>query len=182
MMLMSDWQMPLVRAAAACWPDARWPHWHKYSDRNAVKFASKDAGRIIAPCKLLIQRLAELDVPEGLFPDLELHGAGMHWLPQGGRLEWHHDGERHPLLGWKRELNAVLFLSECDGGELETEHDLVTPVLGEVVIFDASVKHRVRPVTNGDRKTLSLFWWSLSSPGTSEQAVFTGEYNGHRTY
>lgn len=172
----------LVNAALAEWPDASWRHWHVYSGEHSVKRATKDAARLPRAAMMLIEQVASMDVPEGCFPDLELHGAGLHEIPDGGHLGKHLDGAIHPVTGWKREQNAVLFLNDdFFGGELMffrpdgSETHRVTPAKNRLVMFSTSDEawHTVAPVSGGDRKTLSLFWWSLeTTTATRTQAEF----------
>lgn len=172
----AEW-LPLIKAAVACMPDERWPHWHKYNDSDSVKYATKDPARIPEPCKLLIPLIC-LNAKTGCdsFPDLDLHGAGVHWIPENGRLNHHKDSQRHPAAGWYRRRSSVLFLSECSGGTLEVDgYGTIIPKPGVLVTFDSQLGHKVNPVTKGNRYTLSVFWWSLTGSGTSERAEFTKE-------
>lgn len=163
--IVDDFAAPgLIEAARATWPDERWPHWHRYTGEHGDKLASKDADRLPAACRLLVARMAELAVPAGCFPDLDLHGAGMHWLRRGARLPRHLDAQRHPLLGWRRRFNAILYLDTCSGGDLRLEHQgrevAVQPRVNRLAMFAADPPHEVTEVTDGDRRSLSLFWWS----------------------
>jgi hypothetical protein len=171
----------LVRAAEAEWPDKRWPWWHVYGDSNARKLASKDPLRLPPACQLLIHSLAALPVGEWfqddrVFPDLTLHGAGLHDMGPNGHLERHLDSDHHPTLGWKREISGVLFLnSRWDddwGGALQlldadgqTVIQEFVPRANRLVLFRCHEQawHRVQPVSctpDESRKTLAMFWWS----------------------
>lgn len=184
--VLDDWGPPsLVRAIDVTWPDRSWPHWHKYNDHTSVKYATKDAGRLTPAASLIVGQMASrLDYPD-CFPDLELHGAGMHCIPPRGFLERHLDGEVHPLTGWKREANAILFVAEWDegwGGALCFHNKAgdvvrrVTPKFNRLVRFDTTSEawHSVEPVTGPkDRRSVSLFWWSSSKPTCNrEKAEF----------
>jgi len=164
--VLNDWApIGLVNAALAEWPAPDWRHWHSYYDANAVKRASKDASRIPRAASLLIERMAEIEMGES-FPDLELHGAGLHEIPDGGHLAKHLDGAKHPQAGWARAANAVLFLNDdFRGGELvfHASGQFVEPKKNRLVIFQTSDEewHSVNQVSGGSRKTLSLFWWTL---------------------
>lgn len=160
--ILRNYYPSLVEAARATWPRADWPHWHKYSDANSVKYATKDPARVTAAVAELIRAMSILNVPEGCFPDLDLHGAGMHWIPEGGHLGSHIDAQRHPLTGWKRRCNAILYLDRCEGGELVIDgYGDVTPEPGLLLMFDTAIRHEVRRVTAGNRRSISLFWWSV---------------------
>lgn len=157
----------LVNAALATWPEPTWPHWYRY-DQHGTKYASKDVLRLPDACRKLIDRILDLhpasllNLPDtGLFPDLDLHGAGMHWIPTGGWLDRHVDGAVHPLTGWRRRANTILYLEECTGGQLCVSGKEIDPFPGRIVIFEThdQAYHEVKPVTAGNRRSLSLFWW-----------------------
>jgi Rps23 Pro-64 3,4-dihydroxylase Tpa1-like proline 4-hydroxylase len=166
----------LLSAVAATWPRDDWPHWHRYDDKDAVKLGSKDAHRLPDAARLVLAEMARIRIPAGLpeaFPDLDLHGAGLHAILPGGHLGLHLDGAVHPLTGWRRELNAVLFVDDWEphwGGELEFWQSqtsgaatVIHPVRNSLVLFatGADAWHRVAQVTGPNpRRTLSMFWWS----------------------
>lgn len=172
--------LPLVRAAEATWPDKDWPYWHVYQTEHSVKFATKDAYRLTAPCQILLNHMlthVTANIPEfqsaKVFPDLDLHGAGMHWIPKDGFLAPHVDSEKHPVRQWFRVASSVLFLSECEGGELCVEGlDPIAPNPGKLVTLPSNRKHWVRPVLAGNRYTLSVFWWALEGHGSTTSATF----------
>ena len=175
--IINNFCLPLALAASNEWPSGDWPHWHLYDGNNSVKRASKDHYRLTPACKLLIAKMAETSVPDGLFPDLSLHGAGMHEIPQGGYLRSHKDSEKHPVKPWFRKLNMVLFINSCEGGELVIEnHEPISPKPGKAVIFSPNLSHEVIPVTEGIRMSLSLFWWSLSGEGKTTVADFSKDH------
>lgn len=179
----------LLRAVAATWPRDDWPYWHKYDNADSQKLASKDAHRLPDAAKLVIAEMAKLDVSEfcgDCFPDLDLHGAGLHSIPPEGHLGLHLDGAIHPLTDWRRECNAVLFVDDWWdgwGGGLQfwdaTGHSLVETVLparNRLVLFATGdhAWHRVSHVAGPKpRRTISLFWWSLATTeATRDRAEF----------
>src|SRR6185312_16508930 len=87
-----DWVSPeLCRAACAEWPDERWPHWLRYDGKRGTKFATRDPLRVPPICQEIIRDLLQLPLERltglaGAFPDANLYGAGMHWIPPGGEL------------------------------------------------------------------------------------------------
>ncbi len=180
----------LLRAVAATWPADDWPHWHLYAEHH--KLASKDAHRLPDAARLALAKIAEHDVgdfaPEA-FPDLDLHGAGMHSILPRGDLPLHLDGMRYPLKGWRREVNAVLFVDPWQrdwGGALEFwdgpasgARETVAPAFNRLVLFATGelAYHRVAQVTGPRaRRTLSLFWWSESPCESSrDRASFLKE-------
>lgn len=160
----------LVNAALATWPEARWSHWHRYTGQHGEKLASKDPARLPFACLELIRHMAGVYIPDAeAFPDFDLHGAGMHWIREGGSLPLHTDAMVHPTLGWRRRFNAVLYLDSCEGGELvfrdsRSEPSVsVRPEKNMLVVFPVSHPHEVLTVKSGERRSLSLFWWSVSN-------------------
>lgn len=175
----------LLRAVAATWPRDDWPHWHRYHDADADKFASKDSHRLPDAAKLVIAEMAKLRIDDLLpgcndcFPDLDLHGAGLHMSLPGGYLGLHLDGATHPLTSWNRVANAVLFVDDWLpdwGGALQMVEDgavteQILPSRGRVALFATAgdAWHQVSQVTGPQRRrTISLFWWS-EAPATSER-------------
>lgn len=160
----------LLRAALAEFPGEDWIHWHKYADENSLKYGTKDRLRIPPACWEVLRYLFAMPLGEmigvhGSFPDVELHGAGLHLIPAGGRLGMHLDSDHHPLMGWKRMVSGVLFLERNIGGELvmgNSRH--IAPQFNRLVLFRCGNEswHGVPIPPKVDRKTLSVFWWSKS--------------------
>lgn len=171
-----DWNMSLIEAARNTWPRSDWPHWHKYDDGNSVKYATKDYQRVTSAVSECIRQMAAMPVCPGLFPDLDLHGAGMHWIPEGGYLRRHLDGQMHPLTGWYRKTNAIVFLDSCEGGELVIDgQESIKPEPGKLVMFDSHIWHEVQQVTKGERRSISLFWWSIDGSGERDRVLFENQ-------
>ncbi len=172
----------LLRAVAANWlaPDSG--HWHAYENG---KLATKDPARLPTAARLLLGRMAELPVEKLLgvdetFPDLEyLHGAGLHQMNAGGDLGLHTDSERHPLLPWRREISAVLYVDDAAGGELELWTDPAGEMTDRIearknrlVLFTTPGQwHRVAKCRS-TRRSLCLFFWSLREGGSATTATF----------
>jgi hypothetical protein len=191
-----DWAEPaLVRAADAEWPDARWLHWHRYDSAESKKLATKDPLRIPPASAELLRQLACMPVAAitglaDVFPDLLLHGGGMHALESGGRLGVHLDGDRHPQTGWRRRLSAMLYVNERWhagwGGALELWDEKaqacvasIEPRFNRLVIFECGpaayhgVPRPVRCPVGEQRRSLALFYWSAADGGgTRDRASF----------
>jgi PKHD-type hydroxylase len=83
----------------------------------------------------------------------------------GGHYSYHKDTELPDNQKITRKLSAVLFLSEpkdYEGGifefqDLEGQFDKQTQ--GSIIVFPSYVKHRVTPVTSGERYTAVA--WAL---------------------
>lgn len=184
----------LLRAVAATWPADNWSHWHRYQDQYADKRGSKDAHRLPDAARLVIGCMAETyieDLKPDCFPDLDLHGAGMHQLNPGGFLGLHLDGAAHPLHGWRREVNAILFVDDWLpewGGHLifrdadKEETARIIPRRNTLVLFQTSETawHEVSRIDGPlARRTLSLFWWSHREPASArDRAEFQPPYAG----
>jgi hypothetical protein len=178
-LVVDHWAEPeLVRAAEVEWPRTDWPFWHRY---DCGKLATKDPLRFPPACAELIRRLLCLPVSELMalddtFADWNCHGAGLHTSPPGARLGVHLDSDHHPLTGWQRACNAILFVNSCWrpdwGGELELWNadgtecvKQITPRFNRLVLFEPSdvafhaVAQNRGPAT---RKTLATFYWRES--------------------
>ena len=167
----------LIAALQANWPSPESGHWHSYGEWS--KLATKNVNTLPHAAHLLLNQMAMIEVP-GAFPDLDhLHGSGLHQIGAGGQLGLHLDSERHPLLPWKREASAVLYLDDCEGGEFEicNSHgetlQMIACKRNRLVMFGTPGQwHRVAPVRSL-RRSLCLFFWSLdSSAGGASHAVF----------
>ena len=169
-----NWFAPeLCRAACAEWPDERWPYWLRYEDARGSKYVTRDPDRLTPACKALVQQMLGLRL-DGLlylpdtFPDTSLYGAGMSMFLRGSDLPLHLDSDHNPITKWERAASAILYLSECDGGELQLWNRTgirvdkwVAPKVGRLVIFECGDTswHSVAPVIAGRRLALSLFFW-----------------------
>lgn len=181
-LVIDNWAEPeLVRAAEVEWPDTNWPFWHRY---ECGKLATKDPLRFPPACAELIRRLLCLRVGElmGLddtFADWNCHGAGLHTSPPGASLGVHLDSDHHPLTGWQRACNALLFVNtgwkpdwggafelwSADGQECLNR---IVPRFNRLVLFEPSdiSFHAVARNTGPEpRKTLATFYWRKSMVG-----------------
>jgi len=172
----------IIRSLAATWPAATSGHWHCYANgKLATKCPSSlpQAARIVLATMTALDTRALIGV-DNAFPDVEhLHGAGLHQLTAGQDLGLHLDADRHPLLPWRREASAVLYLDSCDGGELElcdsvgNVTDRVACQPNRLVLFATPGQwHRVAKV-HSVRRSLCLFFWSIDQHATGQsQAQF----------
>lgn len=178
-LVIDNWAEPeLVRAAEVEWPELSWPFWHRY---ECGKLATKDPLRFPPACAELIRRMLCLRVGElmGLddtFADWNCHGAGLHTSPPGASLGVHLDSDHHPLTGWQRACNAILFVNtgwksdwggafelwSADGRECLKR---IVPRFNRLVLFEPSdiSFHAVSRNTGPEpRKTLATFYWRKS--------------------
>ena len=84
--------------------------------------------------------------------------------PKGGFYEWHVDTDlvmnQMPPV---RKISMTLLLSDpkdFEGGELELIDDKKRPSLkrGHALFFASFIRHRVKPVTKGNRKSLVMWF------------------------
>jgi hypothetical protein len=128
-------------------------------------------------------RLQPPILPANAFPDLLLHGAGMHELPPGGYLTRHLDSDSHPTQPeWRRVASGVLLLGDdFNGGSFCLEENGETRVIeakrNRFVLFLSSdtAYHWVERVTGQPRRTLAMFWWRLGNGTTKRQRAMFSE-------
>lgn len=58
-----------------------------------------------------IESLKQITKIENLYPDIGLHGAGLHIHGNGGKLNIHLDYSVHPKMNLQRKLNLILYLT-----------------------------------------------------------------------
>lgn len=101
-----------------------------------------------------ITKLEKITGIKKLYPDIGLHGGGLHIHGRGGKLNVHLDYSIHPKLKLERKLNLIVYLTEdwnYDwGGSLEFwSHDhlrnkpkeknvLINNVFNRAVLFDTT--------------------------------------------
>lgn len=110
-------------------------------------------------------------------------------MPSGGWLDVHLDCDRHPQTGYRRAVNAILFLDDWLpewGGQLElwaadrSRCDVaITPGPNRLVIFrcdDVSYHGIPRPISCPPerwRRSLAVYWWEPSvGPAIRPRAEF----------
>lgn len=125
-----------------------WPeNWNKEDGSFTKKWSSQDlppsARSVVA--QIDIKALEAATGIQGLIPDPELYGAGLHCIPRGGFLNMHCDFNQHPK-GWHRRINFLIYLNErweADwNGQLQLglldEAKRIAPIGGRAVIFDTN--------------------------------------------
>ena len=175
----------LIEGALAEWPTQSSPHWHLYDSASSHKLGTKDVGRLPPACRMLFDRICCLDVHKitgmtGLFPDFTAHGAGLHWIPEGGFLNPHLDSSVHPTTKWHRRLSACLYLNSLsdESGTLELYDidlervKLIPTKANRLVLFECTdysyhgVPSRIHDSCG--RKSIASFFWSRNSPNSGE--------------
>ena len=166
--------IPIAISASNSIPDEKWPWWHRYNNKDCIKYGSVDHYRFPNACRIALETLAvesskRLDLDEGTFPDLDFYAGGMHMLPPNGWLGGHYDAEYHPLHSWKRIGSLVWFANqdwrEEWGGQLKIGESGFFPKFNTAIYFDTdNCWHEVlRNVGPDYRKTFALFFWKSVS-------------------
>lgn len=123
-------------------------------------------------------------IPKLLY-DEHYFGGGTHENRRGQDLDPHVDFNRHPVTGWHRRLNLIVYLNpeweDAWGGSLELHSDprradnqvtLVTPLMNRAVIFETtewSWHGFARIAPPGDRpqitrRSIALYFYTVERP------------------
>jgi Rps23 Pro-64 3,4-dihydroxylase Tpa1-like proline 4-hydroxylase len=128
-----------------------------------------------------LQFLEKLTGIKPLLPDPLLRGGGLHQTKPGGLLQIHADFNKHPIYGYDRRMNVLIYLNkdwkEEWGGQLELwTKDMskcvrkVSPLAGRCVIFNTSSESwhgHPSPVAcppGNTRKSLALYYYTIGRP------------------
>lgn len=146
--------------------------------------------RMPAACKAMIAylngpefiaRLEEITGVQGLQPDPELRGGGIHAIGRGGFLKVHTDFNWHGKLQLHRRLNLLIYLNEDWqeewGGAIEmwspdmkTRLASMPPRIGNVLLFatsDISYHGHPDPLQCPEdvwRKSFAMYYYSANRP------------------
>lgn len=138
-----------------------------------------------------IEKLQDITGIKKLYPDIGLHGGGLHIHGRGGKLNIHLDYSIHPKLQLQRKLNLIIYLSEnwnCEwGGGLEFwSHNQETNkpkervvtidnVFNRAILFDTTQNswHGFpNPITCPEgtyRKSLAVYYLTDPPEGTEQR-------------
>lgn len=123
-----------------------------------------------------INFLEKLTGLNGLIPDRNLNGGGLHQIVNGGKLDIHEDYNIHKDLKAFRKVNAILYLNknwkESYGGHLEMWdknmtkcEEKILPIANRLVVFrtDQTSNHgHPHPLTcpeDESRKSLAIYYY-----------------------
>lgn len=161
----------LLQAAGDDFPTADSDAWIRYQSPGEKKLALNAA--IPPACASLLGAMNRL-CPSALVADPTFYAGGLHCMPgTGGVLDLHEDCDRHPMTGYLRSLNAILFLDDWEadwGGALELwPSDLsecgasILPAAGRLVVFecgDGCIHGIPTPIEAPiNRRSLAAYWW-----------------------
>ena len=133
---------------------------------------------------------------EGLIPDPEYRGSGVHQTLSGGLLDIHADFNRYAKYDMHRRVNTFVFLNEdwkeSYGGYLELwSKDLkscgakISPDMGRFVVFsstDFSYHGHPHPLScpqNRSRRSLALYYYTKTRP--TNECIKNDCYASHST-
>jgi hypothetical protein len=132
-----------------------------------------------------MQLLAEMNsyCPLWLATDLALYGGGAHVTKQ---LDVHLDCDVHPITGFRRAINAILFLDHSKQSPFElwswdARYCIVQayPRPGRLVVFEVGDEsyHGVSQRSDIWRRSLAVYWWDpagLANPKRQRAQFVTG--------
>jgi len=135
-----------------------------------------------------IKKLQDLTGIPKLYPDIGLHGGGLHIHGRGGKLNVHLDYSIHPKLKLQRKLNLIIYLtedwnSEWSGGlELWSHNEetkkpdkkevVIENIFNRAILFDTTQNswHGFpKPLTCPEdtyRKSLAVYYLTDPPEGT----------------
>jgi hypothetical protein len=202
--VIDDFLPPAVAdAAAAEFAALDASSWDLYTDQgNTLKFATSDES-LMGP--LLRQLVAQLNSHafvsfletltgiNGLVPDPNLLGGGLHQLNTGGFLRIHADFNRHDKLQLDRRINALLYLNpgwqEDWGGGFELwSTDMskcevkLPPLLNRLAIFNTtSTSYHGNPdpvaAPGGQpRRSLAFYYYTNGRPDEERREAHSTLY------
>jgi hypothetical protein len=102
-------------------PDYHSPVWFEYNNPLEVKrtcnnwyYFGIETYRLFSYLNspIYIEYLKKITGIKNLYPDIGLHGGGLHMMGTGGKLNIHLDYSLHPKLKLQRKLNLILYLTE----------------------------------------------------------------------
>ena len=164
--------------------------WERRDHDHSAKRACAEIS-LMGPCtrhllaelngQVFVRFLEALTGIDGLIPDPNFEGGGLHRIDPGGRLEIHADFNRHQHLRLDRRLNLLIFLNkdwhEDYGGKLELWDRTMSqcevrllPIFNRVVLFsttDRSFHGHPHPLScpeNTSRRSIALYYYSNGRP------------------
>jgi len=177
--------------AASVFPEPEAPMWLKYrSGAENNKLQSQNFQLVDADLRNVLKLLNEPHFVEwlsnvtsidGLIPDPEYHGGGLHQTLKGGHLGIHVDYNKHTTQGWHRRLNAILYFNEkweeSWGGSLEFWNadvservQMIAPLGNRLVVFETTETSwhghpdPLNPPIGITRKSIATYYYSLDRP------------------
>lgn len=172
-------------------PDKTNNKWKEYKNPIEYKYAFddiKDMGEITKQVffslynQKFINTLDFITEIDNLEKDEYLHGGGLHFHPNKGKLNMHLDYSIHPFTGKERRINIIIYLNknwkEEYGGHLELWSKGMSqcvkkllPDFNKAIIFQTfdeswhGLPHRITCPENDGRKSLAIYYVSKPRQG-----------------
>jgi len=156
-------------------------HWYCFGQETYILLSFLNSPEFI-------EQLKKITGIQTLYPDIGLHGGGMHMTGKGGKLNVHLDYSIHPKLKLQRKLNLILYLTENWeynwGGNLELwSHNELTKkpkdrivtvnnIFNRAILFDTTQNSWhgfAEPLTCPEgiyRKSLAVYYLTDPPEGT----------------
>ena len=151
-------------------------NWYKYNNPIEYKYASDNLKLMPKPleqifyllsCKEIIEVFSNISGINNLEYDPYLHGAGIHVLSTGGKLDIHLDYEKHPYLNKERRLNIILYMNKDWKEEWNGDTQLWDKNMSKCI-----VKSHVKFNTAIIFKTNETSWHGLPDPIKCPKNIF----------
>jgi Rps23 Pro-64 3,4-dihydroxylase Tpa1-like proline 4-hydroxylase len=178
-------------------PSAATNEWRRFDSGLEKKLATSAELQMGTATRLLLYQLnsatfihflEQLTSIEGLVPDPDFVGGGLHQIERGGYLKVHADFNWHQKLKLDRRLNLLIYLNknwkEEYGGHLELWDGAMTrcekkilPIFNRCVVFnttDHSSHGHPEPLNCPEtmtRKSLALYYYTNGRPAEEISAA-----------
>jgi hypothetical protein len=167
---------------ASLFPPVAWTGWRMHANKNTLKrdcgnalLMPPDVAKVVRALNSapVVKALAALTGIPDLQPDPGLEGGGMHRTDRGGFLGIHRDFNLTPDKKKRRQVNLLLYLNACAGGNLEMwgeenyrparKEGTVHPDAGRAVIFNTggpAWHGHPRPLESAHRFSLAAYYYT----------------------
>jgi Rps23 Pro-64 3,4-dihydroxylase Tpa1-like proline 4-hydroxylase len=175
-----------LRKVADEFPDESAEGWQKFNDDRQKKLASKGDEQLGPYARALIHNLNSgsfikfletLTGIDGLIPDPNLVGGGMHRIQPGGKLAVHVDFNKHNHMKLDRRINVLVYLNEdwdeSYGGHFELWNESMTesvvkvlPLFNRMALFSTTEKswhghpEPLKCPENRSRRSIALYYYT----------------------
>jgi Rps23 Pro-64 3,4-dihydroxylase Tpa1-like proline 4-hydroxylase len=178
----------VIKELQEAFPGPEETSWGEFANKREIKLALRDEELMPEPqlqilrefnAQTFVQFIGKLTGIDGLFPDPDYVGGGLHQIRPGGVLKVHADFNLHLVTQAQRRINVLLYLNEdwdeSYGGHLELwdkemTHSVkrIAPLANRVVVFSTtstSFHGHPDPLTcPPDRTRRSMAWYYYSMP------------------
>lgn len=159
--------------------------WKKYNNPLEHKYSHNEISKLPEEYKKIfvllqsdefISLIKQITSIQNLENDPLLHGAGLHFYPNRGKLDLHLDYSLHPFLKKERRVNLIIYLNknfkEQWGGQLELRSrdfntiKQVIPKFNSAILFQTSddsvhgVPEEINCPEGEGRKSIAIYYIS----------------------